>query len=324
VYSIEMKLILFTLVFAVSFTVFASDKQIAQIEALFKRGRTDDAKIAIGKYLTADDNSKSYLAIANLYARLKKWPDAVHYYEIVTQRDKKNARGWYQLGLAYHQSGKVDDAVASLRQSLNISPKTAKTYVALGEILELAHDRLDARNIYTTAIKYIGPKYEFVAKLCKLEQRDYFYEHAIRDCKKAIALNPYDSESMTILAKVLFEKNRRPEAMELLKKIINKFPKEPLAFRTRGMIYFNEKAYEAAANDLGQAFGLDPMDDEAGIHLGRALFELGMYDVALQTFIESIRLNRVYRFEITSKQREVERKGKSELAAKYQKALEEI
>lgn len=312
------------LLFFISFLLQARDATVVEIEKNLQAGKVEEAKLAVGKYLTSHDEGSAYNEVGNMYARLKRWPEAVHYYEILTQREPQNPRAWYQLGLAYHQNGKVDDAVKSLRQSLNIDSKSARTYSALGEMLELAHDRLDARNIYMTAIKKLGNQYEFVSRACKLNQRDFLLAQAIKDCKLAITLRPDDVVSMTLLARVYYDKSERDRAMALLKEVIGKFPKHPLAYRARGLIFYNEKAYEAAASDLGKAFGLDPYDDEAGIHLGRALFELSLYDIALQAFVESTRLNRTYRFEISTRQRDLLRKNKDAVAAQYQAAIEEL
>ena len=306
-------------------SVYAVDENsLSTAEQLFRAKKNEEAERLISKFINSNNNAHAYVLVGNVFARLKRWPDAVHYLEISVNRNGRDALALYDLGVAQHQIKKTDDAVASLRSSIAISSTTAKSIIALGEILELARDRFDAREIYQAGLKKIGERADFEAKLCWLNFQDAFFKESVNRCGKAYHLNPNDYISATLMAKTLYDQQKQDEAFKLFKSVTEKFPNSALPFRARGLIYFQEKGFEQAVADLGRAFALDSYDDEAGIHLARALYELKHYAQALPIYIEACRLNSAYRFEFISKQRELARKNLSELAISYQAALEKI
>ncbi len=297
---------------------------LADAEKLFHLGKVEEAKRAVSAFLADAEGENAYISVGSLFARLRRWPDSVHYLEIATNRNSKNAFAWYALGLAQHQNKNVDDAVASLRKSVSISSTTPKSILALGTILELAQDRYDARQVYQTGITKLGPRADIFARLCWLNYQDSYFADTIKLCTLATNNDAHDVTSWAILGRALYDSQKRKEAFEVLKSTIANHPKEGITYRARGLIYFQEKSYEQAVYDLGKAFGRNPDDDEAGIHLARALFELKNYEQALPIYFETVKLNREYRFEFLSKQRELTQKNKDELAARYQESYEKL
>jgi len=303
---------------------FAGEDPVSKAEGLLRAGKKEEGKQLIARYLTTQESASAYEKVGTLYARLRDWPDSVHYFEIASHRDGHNAKIFYKLGLAQHQNKQIDDAVSSLRQSLVMSSTTQKTYLALGEILELSRDRYDARNIFLSALAKTGDAASIRSKLCRLNFEDNFFSETIKQCTRAVSMNGADRDSWALLARAYYLSQQRPEAFKVFQKALFAYPKNSLLYRVRGLIYYEEKAYEQAINDLGKAFGLDPTDDEAAINLARSYFQLGYYERALPLFIEACKVDRDYRFEFLSKQRELARKDRNDLADKYQEALDKF
>ncbi len=303
---------------------FGADDVISKSEGMLRAGKVEDAKQLIARFLTSQESAGAYEKVGSLYARLKDWPNSVHYFEIASKRNPRSAKIFYELGLAQHQNKQIEDAVANLRQSLIISSTTAKTYLALGEILELSRDRYDARNIYLSALAKTGESSAIRSKLCLLNFQDNFFSETIKQCTRAVKLNGADTNSWALLGQAYYLSQQRPEAFDVFRKVLKTYPKTALIYRVRGLVYFEEKAYEQAINDLGRAFGLDPADDEAAINLARSYFQLGYFDRALPLFVEACKIDRDYRFEFLAKQRELLRKDHDDLAGKYQEALDKF
>lgn len=302
----------------------AIDAPISQAESLFRAGKEDEAKRIITQYITNHENVAGYIAVGNLYARLQKWPDSVHYLSIGSERDPKSALVWYELGLAQHQNKQVDDAISSLRRSLQISSATGKTYLALGQILELAGDRYDARTIFMASITKTGDSALARSRLCWLAFRDDLFADAVRECQMAVRLNPQDDNSWAVLGRAYYENHQKTEAFSTFQKTLSARPHSAINYRARGLIYLDEKSYEQASADLGRAFGLDAHDDEAAIGLARSVFESGHYAEALPLYIDACKLNRDYRFELLARQRELSRKNKDDLADSYEAAVDQF
>jgi tetratricopeptide (TPR) repeat protein len=313
-----------TLATLVASNGFSIDAPLAEAEKLLRQGKTDDGKRIITTYITSHENAAGYIGVGSLYARVKWWPDSVHYLDIATKRDPKNALAWYELGLAQHQNKDVVGAIDSLRHSLRISSTTAKTYMALGQILELAGDRYDARSNYSAALTKTGQSALLHQRLCWLLYRDNYFEDAIKHCQAAVKLAPQDDMAWAVLGKSLYENHEKTEAFSVFQKVLAARPRSELTYKARGIIYLNEKTYEQAAADLGKAFAIDETDDEAAIGLARSLFESGRYADALPIYIEACKLDRRYRYELLAKQREVSRKNKEDLASQYQEAFDKF
>ena len=315
-------LIVFGILFSVN--VKAVDAPIAQAEKLFRVGKIDEAKRILTTYITDHENASGYINVGNLYARLKRWPEAVHYLDIATKRDAHNALAWYELGLAQHQNKDVPAAIECLRHSLQLSSSTAKTYSALGQILELSGDRYDARTNYEGALARAGENALWHQRLCWLLYKDNFFVEAIKQCQAAVRMNPADDLAWAVLGKSFYENHQKTEAFAIFHKVLSARPRSELTYKARGIIYLNEKTYEEAVADLGKAFGLNENDDEAAIGLARSLFETGRYAEALPIYVEACKLDRSYRYELLAKQREVSRKHRDELATQYQEAFDKF
>src|SRR5947209_7761641 len=138
-----MKLFIVT-VFLLSSSLQADiNADISLIEKLYRSGQIDAARKKTADFVVNNETPQGYVKIGSLFARLKKWPESVHYLEIAANRDEKNPVIWYQLGLAYHQNRQIDNAVSALRKSVSLKPAGEKAIFALGEVLELANDRYD-------------------------------------------------------------------------------------------------------------------------------------------------------------------------------------
>jgi len=300
------------------------DGAVLNIEKLLRAHKQEDAKRQIAQYIANHENAVGYMQIGSLYARLRQWPDAVHYLDIATTRDQKNALAWYELGIAQHQNSQIDEAVASFRKSLGISSTTLKTIFALGEVLELSDDRYDARYVYSTALSKLKNRADLRAKVCSLYFQDAFYKQAIIDCGKAIKQNPKDMVSQGLLAQSYYELQERKKAMDILRAALKKNPDAAFLYRVRGLIYFREKSYELAIYDLGKAFGLNGQDDESAIALARSYYESARFVDAKPLYLEACRLNPAYRAEFLAKQRDLTNKHRDSLADEYQADLDKV
>ncbi len=295
-----------------------------QAEQLFRKNQTVQAKALISKYLAQKDNAEAYARVGSMYARLKNWKEAVHYLEIAQTRAPKNNSVLYRLGISYHQDGKIDDAAIQFRNALAIKPKNLFYVFALGELLEMADLNTDARQVYEEAVKLTGDNLELRSKLCLLDYKEAFWNEAISNCSKAIKKNPGDVTSWTLLAMSYYASEDRPRALAEFKKAVKIHPTSGILRRAHGYVFFQEKSYEQAVQELGIAFAVNPMDDEAALLLARSLYELGRIDDARIAYYLACLLNDTYRFEFVSKQRDLERKGKNDMSSRYEDTINKI
>ncbi|MCC6276996.1 MAG: tetratricopeptide repeat protein [Oligoflexia bacterium] len=316
--------LVFQIVIAGITPVWAADARLQLAEMQIRNKQWPQAKKNITDYLNSQETAAAYVDVGRLYARYRKWPESLHYLEIAFQRESKNPSILYDLALAQHQNKKIDESIESLRQAIRLKPKWSLPVFSLGEILELAQERYEARQVYVEAVKNLGSLAELRSRLCWINYQDGFIDETARQCALATVLNGKDDRSWALLGKSLYDAGKREKAFLALKQGLSKNPTSSFIRRAKGLIYFQEKSYEQAAFELGKAFGLNPQDEESAIHLARSLFEIQEYKHALPVFVEACRLNRVYRFDLSTKARELLRIKKNEEAALYEAALEGI
>lgn len=321
--NLEKKLIfviLGTLIFGV-LSVYGEEDSVITAEKLYRGNNDTKAKALITQYLSQNDGAPAYVRVGSMYARLKNWKESVHYLELAQARMPKNLDIQYRLATAYHQFGNEAEAVLTLRRILQKEPKSLRTILALGEVLELSGATTDARQVYEEAHRLLPDEPELFVKLCKLNYLESYWGETKRFCQIASRTRLSQGDSEVFLAMSFFYEDNRDMALKILKGATIKYPKSGLVWRSRGFIYYQEKSYELASQDLGVAAALNQQDDEALILLARSFFEIGKFEEARAAYFLAVLLSREYRFEFISKQKDLERKGKLELAAQYDETL---
>lgn len=302
----------------------AHANDLVQIEALFKKGAAAKAKEKIAEFLSKNDNAIAYEKIGAMYARQKNWVEAIHYLEIANNRQPNKSVLRYKLGIAYHQGKNLEKSIEQFRKAISLDPKFLKAVFALAEIMESSDNNYEARQVYQQAIKDSGENGELRAKLCIFDFKEAFWKDAVNNCTKAVGKNHKNTIAWSLLSVSLFELQQRDKAFNEFKKAMVLNPNSSILHKSRGLLFFREKSYEQAAQDLGRAAGLDSLDDETLIHLARVLYELGRYSDARVVYSEVCKLDKAFKFEFQSKQKELLRKGQATLAKEYQESIDLI
>lgn len=139
--------------------------------------------------------------------------------------DEEIAEFFWQQGYIYHMIGQYQAAVMLFRESIKARP-TAKGHTYLG-----------------WSLSHMGR-----------------YEEAIRECQKAINLDPDHGNPYNDIGVYLMELGRPEEAIEYLNKALNtknyccyQFPHFNL-----GRIYLDKKDYARAKKEFEEALRIDP------------------------------------------------------------------
>ncbi|MBK9293654.1 MAG: tetratricopeptide repeat protein [Oligoflexia bacterium] len=302
--------------------VFSSD--ISDIELLFRKNQTAQAKEKIAAYLSKNDSVKAYENIGALYSRLKNWNEAVHYFEIAHNRQSNSAVIKYKLAIAYHQNNNLEKAAEFLRGSIAINPKFLKAVFALADIMEASGSNYEARQVYQAALKKSGENQEIRSKLCVFDFKEAFWRAAVNNCSKAVEKNKKDTTAWALLATSYFELKSRDRAFEEFKEAMEKNKNSAVLHKARGLLFYREKSYEQAAQDLGKAAALDKFDEETVLFLARTLYELERFTDARVAYKEAARLDGTIRFEFQSKQKDLLKKNQINLASDYQESIDKL
>ncbi len=116
----------------------------------------------------------------------------------------------------------------------------------------------------------------------KQKQRDF--EGALALYLKALELEPNNAEYLSETGVILFNLNRKEEALSYLNKAADIEPNNPYRYSSRAYIKGALKDYEGAVADYEKCIQLDPEDSVAYNNLGLAQEQLGYYQKAEENF----------------------------------------
>jgi Tfp pilus assembly protein PilF len=170
------------------------------------------------------------LALAGLYAKEKRTPDAIRTVKEVIAKDPKSERAHYTLAIIYDQAKMQDQAVEQMRQVSALNPKNA------------------------AALNYVG--YTWAERGVRLEEA----EGLIR---QAVALKPQDGFIRDSLGWVLYQKGDYPGAVRELEAAARMSDNDPVVLEHLGDAYLKANHRGKALRTWESALRKDPKADNA-------------------------------------------------------------
>ncbi len=158
------------------------------------------------------------------FARNVVWRDEVRMWEDVTRKSSGNARGHYNLGLAYGKKGRWEDALKEFEITLKLNPRHAKARNNLGIIYD-QQDRPD---------------------------------DAIREFQTALQLNPNDANAHYNLGLVFGRQNKADDAMKEFQTALQLNPNDANAHNNLGVIFAKQDRWDDAIREFQTALKIDP------------------------------------------------------------------
>lgn len=172
-----------------------------------KRLRINAGALALALALTAS----GVLAYA-AHERNRVWRDEITLWEDVTVKHPAKARGHNNLGLAYYDEGRKDEALDEFNTALGLSPDFADAYNNIGLLYYETGRVDDAFKALNAAIRL---KPDFAAAYNNmgiiLDELDWTDE-AIREYNRSITFNPDNPNSRYNLGNAYMKKDRFYEA----------------------------------------------------------------------------------------------------------------
>ena len=161
------------------------------------------------------------------------------------------------LGMAYYEQGKYDEAVAEFQAAIELEPDDAEAH----------------RNL--------GTAY--------LEQGEL--EEAVASYGQAIELDPDFGEAYGDLAGAYVNLGRLSEAIAAGEKAIELAPDYAMAYNNLGFAYYTQGMLDEAIAEYQEAIRINPDFDKAHDNLGVAYMMQDQLDEAIAEFKEVIRIN---------------------------------
>jgi len=120
----------------------------------------DEGRVqSLNTILTGDPkNVNATIQLGNAYFDAERWDDAIKWYERALELDPKNADASTDLGVSYYYSNRADQALSQFEKSLAMDPKHTKTLLNKGIVLAFGKQDLKAAAVEWQKVVELAPE----------------------------------------------------------------------------------------------------------------------------------------------------------------------
>jgi tetratricopeptide (TPR) repeat protein len=202
------------------------------------------------------------------------------------------AAGYNNLSNAYYKQGRVDEAIHTARQALELQPDLGVADYNLGN-LYAGQGQFDlAKQYFEEAIRLYPNYAEARTNFGQLIAERGDLETGVQYFRKAIELNPSISRAHLNLGVALAKQGRLDEAIGPLQQAAQLKPDSPEASYYLGSVYAAQNRYADAAASFTEALRIQPNFLPAHQSLAQLLALQGKKDEAMQHYQEALRLSK--------------------------------
>lgn len=209
------------------------------------------------------------------------------------EASRKKASYHYQMGLSFLAEGNYTRALIDLTEAEKITPDDPVLLNYLGQVyffkkrFELAESKylraIELRPNYSEARNNLGATYmemqrwDSAIRQLTLVYNDLFYQN-------------HDAAAMN-LALAYFGKGDNETALSLLRPVIARNPRSPVARMNLGRVYFADDKTILAIDEFKKSIELSRDFEKAHFYLALAYLKIKDFDAAKKEFREIIRIN---------------------------------
>jgi Flp pilus assembly protein TadD len=190
------------------------------------------------------------------YARNVLWKDKVSLWEDVVGKSPNSSRGYNNLGIAYYEKGRNDEAIKMYEHAIALNPRYLDAYMNLG-VSYAVTGRLDAAIEKFSAVVAKDPKNDDAYLNLGRAYSDLRRTHeAIEYFREATAVNPNNSAAFHGLGTAYARLGHLDDALAAYTRFVELSPHDPEAYRNRGLVYQAKGDIANALEDFQQACSL--------------------------------------------------------------------
>lgn len=162
-----------------------------------------------------------------------KIQEALPFLEAIAAARKNDAEALYNLGIAYSELGRYEDAVMRLKKAAEYDPNHTNAWVGIGYAYARLERKKDAKEALRKAVT-LDPGNGYAHRnLGALLAMDQDYTNALPHFREAFHQLPDDPQAIYGLGHCLMELDKLDEADGLFIDVIERFPASPVAEQAR-------------------------------------------------------------------------------------------
>jgi tetratricopeptide (TPR) repeat protein len=224
-------------------------------------------------------------------AQARVWRDSVTLFEHALSVTDGNALAHINLGVAYLNRGRLDEAAFQLEEAIRIHPGSAEGHSALASVRARQEKPEEALELYRAALRLDPASSETHREMGRLLLELGDATQAQVHLREASALAPGDGDILSDLAATLAQEGRFEEAIARFQEASRSASDPARLQRNWGAALLRQGDMAGAAEHLRETVRLDPDDGDAHYQLGLALANMNQLDDAYGHFERSLELS---------------------------------
>lgn len=226
-------------------------------QALLASGNFEEAIACFKKSVQIKNNfARAYQGLGDVYIKLMDYENARKSYKKVMEIESDNCYAHYNIGETYRLERKWREAESVYNEGIKMSPKFVFFRIGLGE----------------TCVKTMQ------------------IDKALEAYKEAIRLKPNNAQYSERLGDICIENGLFEEAEAVLKHGLQANGGAVILFNKLGIALRKQKKYKEAISKYLQAINIDQNDPNLRYNIGKAYYENGENDKAVESFRISIQI----------------------------------
>jgi tetratricopeptide (TPR) repeat protein len=206
-----------------------------------------DAESQYKEALALDPSSDAVTALANLYMRGRRFPEAAEYLEKLVAQQPQNAAAHIQLGRVLAAEGKNDAALAQLQAGAKLAPSDVSVEPDLADLYTTLHKNDQAEAVYRFLLAKSPNSPDLHRSLGQSLMRERKFADAQQEFLTVVKLKPDFGEAYGDLAFAASENQNYPLAIKALDVRSKFLPEIPLTYFLRASAYDHLKDFKKAA-----------------------------------------------------------------------------
>lgn len=222
--------------------------------------------------------------------KTKEQEEAIITADLAVKNAPDNFDAYIDLGMAYFDAERFQDAMAAFQQAITINPQASRAYNGVGRVCYQTGPAQAAIEAYERAISldrnYIDPYYGLgILYAAQLGE----YEAAINAFQRGVEHNPKEAFLVASLGSTYARMGEFAKAIESLQRALSLEPENDFAYSWLSIIYLHIAKYDDAINACQSEIGIADSHSARRV-LGYVYILQGRYDQAVEQLELSIAL----------------------------------
>jgi tetratricopeptide (TPR) repeat protein len=265
-------------------------RQLAALRLL--EGAYPQAVDAYRRSLELEDVPEARLNLAAAALNAGQADDTIAQISTLLDSDASNPRLWYLQGKAQMAKEDYQAAVASFENALRIAPEVNAQY-ALGYSFLKLKQKQKAESVFQQMLSAYGDKAIWHVVFAGAYRESKYPDDAIREFRRAIAMDPKVGHAQFFLGLTLLEQNhwaQSDESMAAFRAAVKQDPKDYFANFYLGAGESELKLFEPSNQHLKVALASHPEMPEIWLYLGLNQFQQQDYSEAKKSLLKAVEL----------------------------------